>query len=203
MEHATLDTIQHWLTLHGPVTLYIIMALGIIAFPVPEETLMVMAGVFIHKGTIPFFPTAIAALLGAMTGITVSYLLGRYVGKYVLIRWGGYIGVKESHLNNAHEWFEKFGKWALLIGYFVPGVRHFTGISAGISVMEYHHFAFFAYLGATFWVSLFLSVGYFLGGKWFLSFKFYEVTYDEIFVALIVLAIGAFIFIRWKQQISK
>lgn len=203
MEHANLETLTVWLTHYGPVTLYIIMAMGIIALPVPEETLMVVAGVLIHQKTIPFLPTAAAALFGAMTGITVSYLFGRFVGKFVLLRWGGYIGIKEKHLNDAHEWFERFGKWALFIGYFIPGVRHFTGVSAGIGQLEYLHFATFAYLGATFWVTLFLSVGYFLGSPQFLEFKFYEITYDEIFVFLILVGVVVYAITHWKQQNSK
>lgn len=200
MEHATLDTLLVWLTHYGPLSLYVIMALGIIAFPVPEETLMVLAGVLIHQGKIPLESTAAAAILGAMTGITVSYLFGYFVGKVLLLRWGSYIGIGEKQLNSAHEWFERFGKWALFIGYFIPGVRHFTGVSAGITGLEYYRFAIFAYMGAICWGSLFISIGYFLGGKWFLSFKFYEMTYDEIFIVFILIALAIYAFVRWKRQ---
>lgn len=203
MEQATLDALSYWLTHYGAFTLFILMALGIIAFPIPEETLMVLAGVFMQQGSIPIIPTLIAALLGAMTGITVSYLLGRFVGKYVLLRFGSYVGITEKHIDKAHNWFERFGKWALSIGYFIPGVRHFTGITAGISQLEYLHFALFAYLGALFWVTTFVSIGYFVGGKWFLSLKMNEVSADTIFVLIILLVIAVFFYTHWKKKSSQ
>ena len=200
MEQATLDALAVWLTHYGAFTLFIIMALGIIAFPVPEETLMVLAGVLMHNGTLVPAPTIAAALFGAMMGITVSYLLGRLFGKYILLRWGSYVGITEEHLDKAHSWFLRFGKWALPIGYFIPGVRHFTGISAGISGLEYPQFALFAYLGALFWVTSFLSIGYFVGGNWFFAIKINEIGADEIFVFVILIVLVAFILSHWKKK---
>jgi membrane protein DedA with SNARE-associated domain len=54
-----------------------------------------------------------------------------------------------------------------VIGYFIPGVRHFTGFSSGMATLPFHHFALFAYSGALLWVTSFLTIGYFFGHKCF------------------------------------
>ena len=58
------------------------------------------------------------------------------------------------------------GRWSLVCGYYIAGVRHVTAMVAGASGLEYPIFAVFAYCGATTWVLTFLSLGYFLGDRW-------------------------------------
>jgi len=157
------DFINMWLLNYGSFALFFLLALGIIALPVPEETLLVVSGFLICQGVFSWAPTFIAAYLGSVTGITVSYIIGRTGGLYVINKYGKYIQLTHSKMNRVHNWFEHYGKWVLFFGYFIPGVRHFTGVFAGISSFEYHHFALYAYTGALFWVTLFLSIGYFFG----------------------------------------
>ncbi len=174
----SIETITYWLENYGSLTLFVLLALGIIALPVPEETLLTITGVWLSKGLFanPSI-TVLAAILGSMCGITVSYLLGRNLGHFLLHKYGSWIGITESRLEKAHNWFDKYGKWSLFFGYFIPGVRHFTGISAGITELQYKHFALFAYFGAALWVSTFLSIGYFFGDYWT---SLFEVIEDEI-----------------------
>ena len=155
--------ISLWLIKYGSFTIFIVLSLGIIALPIPAETIMVMAGVFMHKGKLNILSTILFAYAGTMTGITVSYLLGKIAGISLIQRYGKFVGITESHLLKAHYWFERFGGWILTIGYFIPGIRPLSGIFAGITDLKYSHFAFYAYTGALFWVSLFLSLGYFVG----------------------------------------
>ncbi len=119
-----------------------------------------------HKGKLYIPSTVIAALLGSLCGITVSYWIGRTAGQYLITKYGRWVGLTHERFERAHRWFEKFGKWALLIGYFIPGVRHLTGLSAGASGFSYRQFALYAYTGALVWVSSFLSIGYFFGRQW-------------------------------------
>ncbi len=103
----------------------------ILALPIPEETLMVVAGALMSHGKLEIPQTIIAAFLGSLCGITSSYLLGRTAGHFLVHRYGKWIGVGQKQLDKAHLWFERFGKWTLFIGYFVPGLRHFTGFLQG------------------------------------------------------------------------
>lgn len=158
-----IEILTLWLNQYGSIALFFLLALGIIALPVPDETLMVIAGIFMKKGDLNIHSTLIAAYLGSMVGITLSYVIGMTAGFYLLHKYGGWFGVTDERLQKAHQWFEKYGKWTLTFGYFIPGIRHFTGVSAGVAKLEYHYFALFAYTGALLWVTTFLSIGYFFG----------------------------------------
>lgn len=146
---------------YGSIALFFLLMLGIFALPIPDETLMIFSGVLMGSGnlTIPF--TILAAYIGAICGITLSYLVGKTLGSLLIVKYGKWVGFTEVRLNHIHRWFNHYGKWTLLIGYFIPGVRHFIGIAAGLSKLEYYLFAIFAYTGAILWASLFLSLGYF------------------------------------------
>ena len=194
--HEALST---WLVQHGSIALFILLTLGIVALPVPEETLLVITGILMRKGVLNTPPTLVAAYAGSIFGISSSYVLGRSLGYYFIKTYGGWIGLTEQRLQQAHNWFERFGKWTLLIGYFIPGVRHFTGLSAGMSYLDYRQFALFAYIGAMIWVSLFLSIGYFFGNYCLVLCENLKFT-DSLLIAVSLLLIMAFILYRLKKQ---
>ncbi len=199
----TAETFSLWLIHYGSFALFLLLALGIIALPVPEETLMVLAGVLMSNQQVSIPKTILAALGGSILGITVSYLMGVTLGIYFLKKYGKYVGLTDQRLKKVHDWFERFGKWTLVIGYFIPGVRHLTGFAAGSSKLEYKDFAIFAYLGALLWVSLFLSVGYFFGNYWLAMLASFTLPVDEMITTLIlggVLVGAAFIIYKVNKK---
>lgn len=202
MDHSALvDMAAGWLHQYGSLSLFVLLALGIIAFPVPEETLMVVAGVFMANGTLPIDSTIFAALAGSISGITGSYLIGRTAGLYVLTRYGGWAGITNEHIDKAHAWFERYGKWSLVFGYFIPGIRHFTGVSAGAASLKWWQFCLFAYSGAVLWVSTFLSLGYFFGHSWMHLLKDVKLDIDTIFtVVLLLFAVAAAILLHMRLK---
>lgn len=195
------ETLSLWLTQYGSFVLLILLALGIIALPVPEETLMTLAGVLMSQGKLHILPTIIAAYLGSVIGISMSYLLGRTLGHFFIIKYGSWVGITEERFKQAHNWFERFGTWALFIGYFIPGVRHFTGFTAGSASLEYKYFAIFAYSGALLWVSTFLSIGYFLGDYWTTFLEHLDIDMNIIIiVGIILFIILSFIYALKKKR---
>ncbi len=181
------ETLSHWLLNYGSFALFVLLALGIIALPVPEETLLVFTGAAMVNGQLPILPTLIAAYTGSICGITVSYIIGRTAGYYFLHRYGSWVGITEKKIQNAHNWFERYGKWTLLFGYFIPGVRHFTGISAGTTELEFRTFSLFAYTGALLWVATFLSIGYFYCESCITFFRTFEIDVDQLIILLCAL----------------
>jgi membrane protein DedA with SNARE-associated domain len=173
MNHALPDLFNQflpWLNHYGSVFIFIWFALGIIALPLPEESLLLFFGFLMAKEKLPIFSTVLATYLGTCCGITGSYGLGLVTEHYLSHRWGRYIGLTETRFRRAHNWFAQFGKWTIFIGYFIPGVRHLTGYVAGTLKLSYRHFALFAYSGGILWSSLFMGLGYF----------FYQSVYDLI-----------------------
>jgi membrane protein DedA with SNARE-associated domain len=198
-----------WLIQYGPIALFVLLIGGILALPIPEETLMVVSGALIKKGALLFAPTLAAAYGGSVCGITLSYLLGKLIGKYFLVKWEKkpWVG---KHIHKAKDWVERFGKWSLLIGYFIPGVRHCTGLSTGAVGMKYPTFALFAYSGAFIWVSLFVSIGYFFGG---FCFSFLEqidldvtwmigIAIALLFICFLVFKLKMYL-LKWLKKIHK
>ena len=131
--------------------------------PVPDETLLTFTGFLVFQGSLSLPLAFAAALAGSLSGITISYTLGRTFGLQLIHRYGRYIRITEEHVNRAHAWFARVGHWGLTFGYFVPGFRHLTAFAAGMSAVEAPQFALFAYSGGCLWVATFLGLGYFLG----------------------------------------
>lgn len=194
------EVLSAWLIQYGSVALFVLLVCGIIILPIPEETLMVLAGILMSKGNLNIPLTILAAYAGSLCGISLSYLLGRTAGQFLINKYGGWFGITKKQIDEVHNWFERFGKWTLLIGYFIPGLRHFTGFASGMTYMDFRLFALFAYSGAVIWVTTFLSIGYFFGNCCFSFFKNFEIAVDEkmiIFIALIV--IGYILYLKFKS----
>jgi membrane protein DedA with SNARE-associated domain len=196
MEHQVFA----WISQYGYPAIFCLLVLGIVGLPVPDETLLTFTGYLIYKGHL-HLPLAFAsAFFGSVCGITLSYILGRTFGLALIHRYGKYVWIREEHINKAHEWFERVGHWGLTFGYFIPGVRHFTAYTAGISDLAPHHFAAYAYTGAFLWASTFLSLGYFLGERW-------EVVSRQIHhhaaiatAAALVLGVAYWLWRRWRRR---
>jgi membrane protein DedA with SNARE-associated domain len=162
VEHLVLD----WLAHYGALALFVMLMFGIFGLPVPDETLLTFAGVLVSRGTSPFLTMWLAGLLGGISGISCSYVLGRTTGLFVVRRYGKWLHLTEDQLERASAWLSKRGKWALTYGYFIPGFRHVTGIAAGASRLSYGIFATFAYLGACLWATSFIVLGWYVGENW-------------------------------------
>lgn len=153
--------IPTWFLLYGSFALFILLSVGIFGLPVPEETVLILAGISMKNGDLAIIPVFIAAYLGTVLGITISYLLGRVAGHSFLREYGRFFPKLKS--------LKTLTKWTLLVGYLIPGLRHFTGIFAGFESIKFKEFALWAYSGAFFWVSFYLSIGFF-SGNYFLFF---------------------------------
>ncbi len=161
-----MDQILAWISAYGYFAIFGLLVLGIVGLPVPDETLLVVCGVLISRSRLHPALTFLAAFSGSTGGITCSYWIGRGAAGRLLHRYGRLLHLTEARLERVHQWFEHLGHWALVVGYFIPGVRHITAIVAGSSGLEYGQFAAYAYAGAAAWVCTFLTVGYVLGDRW-------------------------------------
>jgi membrane protein DedA with SNARE-associated domain len=158
--------VAHWIDAHGYGVIFGFFAAGIIGVPVPNDLLLAYLGHFIYKGKLLTLPTVVAALFGSICGMTVNYLLGRTLGLYLLKKYGRHVRLTPEAIMKVHNWFKHAGRWGLLVSNFIPGVRHLAPIAAGTSKMMFLEFAVFAYVGALVWVTLYLSLGYFLAEEW-------------------------------------
>jgi membrane protein DedA with SNARE-associated domain len=158
--------LSDWVTQYGYLGIFSLIAAGIVGLPVPDETILTFAGYLVYRRILYPAPTIAAALMGTLCGITVSYTLGRTAGLGLLRRYGRYLHLTQARIDRVHQWFERIGRWTLLIGYFIPGVRHLIALVAGASRLRFRTFALFAYSGGFIWSLTFISVGFFFGQHW-------------------------------------
>jgi membrane protein DedA with SNARE-associated domain len=187
-----------WLSHYGYAGLFCLLVLGIVGLPIPDETLLVFCGYLIWRGRLRSELTFLAGFAGSVCGVSMSYLIGRRFGRAFVRYYGRYFRMTDAHMERVNRWFHSIGAWVLSIGYFVPGVRHFTALVAGMSHLSFPIFAVFAYPGAALWVATFLTIGYLGGEQWEHTSA---VFHKYAFVA--TLAAGAIIaavwWLRWKQ----
>jgi membrane protein DedA with SNARE-associated domain len=180
--------LEHWVAHYGGFALFALLVFGIVGLPIPDETLLVLSGYLIFRGTLNPVGTWLGAVLGSICGITCSYMIGRTVGVgFIHSKFGKWLHITEARIQKIHDWFYHLGHWALFLGYFVPGVRHFTAIVAGTSCLEYRPFSLFAYSGACVWVTSFMALGYFLGDNWERVFGVIHRNLTEAAIAGVVL----------------
>ena len=189
-----------WITQHGYAGIFSLLVFGIVGLPVPDEWLLTFSGYLIFRHTLRFLPTFGAAFLGSACGITVSYTLGRIFDTYVLVKHGRFFHLTPQRLARVHSWFERRGRWTLLIGYFIPGVRHLTGYVAGVSELSYANFALFAYTGAFCWAAIFITLGYLLGEKWNIVMASLHETKLLLIGIATVAGLGYAVFLYLRKQ---
>ena len=155
MEHYLVDLLVR----NGPWMLFVAQTLGIFGLPVPDELLLMLAGGLVRRGDLRGWATVAAAISGSMTGITLSYVLGR-LGAHVLQQ----LPARSTEMiQRGRSWFKRFGKWLLVFGCFVPGVRHVTAVVAGTAPLEFRTFCAYAYPGVAVWSTTFVAIGYYAG----------------------------------------
>ena len=181
-----MDGVLQWITTYGYGAIFVLLMLGVVGLPIPDETLLVFCGYLVSKGKMHPLAAWLTAIAGSWCGITLSYTIGRTLGIGVVHKYGKYLHITEERLAKVQAWFDRIGHWALLVGYYIAGVRHFTAIVAGISKLQFTHFMAYAWTGGILWVTTFLTLGYFLGENWKRIAE--SIHHYLLYVSLVVIA---------------
>lgn len=192
----------YFLQEYGYIGIFLFLVLGLIGLPLPDEIMLTFLGYLTTIGQLNFFLTMISAFLGSAGGITISYLLGIWLGYPFLKKYGKKLFITRRRLRITQLLFRKYGNWLLFGGYFIPGVRHITAYLAGISHLSFWRFAVHAYAGAVCWCATFIGLGHFLGSNWEWGFSvLHKYGTRILFVSLpIALIIAGWYF--WNQNNS-
>ncbi|HSA57576.1 MAG TPA: VTT domain-containing protein [Gemmatimonadaceae bacterium] len=132
-------------------------------FFLPGDSLLVTTGLLIASG-LDMNLYAVGAILNvaAITGDAVNYWFGRYTGPRIFTREDS-LFFKKKHVERAHAFYEKYGAITIVLARFMPIVRTFAPLVAGVAGMNYRTFTTFNVLGGTLWIWSMLFAGYFLG----------------------------------------
>lgn len=167
-------------------------------FFLPGDSLLFTAGFLASQGVIPIIPLVLLAIIAAILGDSVGYWFGRKVGPMIFTRpdsrW-----FSQKRLLDAQVFFEKHGPKSLILARFIPAVRTFTPILAGVGVMRYGKFLAYNIVGGLLWAGILPTLGYFLGATIPGAPRF--VTYVVAFI--IVLSVLPIVIPAWKQRLAK
>jgi membrane protein DedA with SNARE-associated domain len=135
--------------------------------PIPSEVIMPLAGFSSVSGDLVFMWVVLAGTIGSVLGQLPLYGLGAWYGRERLARWadrhGRWLTVSGNDIHRASEWFEKYGGAAVFLCRFVPGVRTFISIPAGIQRMNLLAFLGYSFVGMGLWAALLAYLGRILG----------------------------------------
>jgi membrane-associated protein len=133
-----------------------------VGFFLPGDSLLITAGIFSAAGVIPLRWLLLPVMLCAIAGDQVGYWIGRSAG-VALYRREDSLFFRRSHLQRAHDFYEKYGGRAVILARFVPIVRTFCPPVAGAAKMPYSRYLLFDSLGGVFWIGATILGGYSLG----------------------------------------
>ena len=131
-------------------------------FFLPGDSLLFTAGLLASQGYLHFSPLLISCALAAIAGDSVGYAFGRKVGPKIFYREDSRF-FKKAYIERTKMFYDKHGKKTLMLARFIPIVRTFAPILAGVGEMKYRTFLSYNILGGIGWTSLLLTLGYVLG----------------------------------------
>ncbi len=153
------ELVQHL----GYPEIFFLMALESSLFPVPSELVMIPAGYRAAQGDLNPWLAVLTGGAGSLLGASANYLLGRYVGRAFLLRYGKWLLINEAKYHEAEALFLKNAGLATFVGRFIPVVRHLISLPAGTFGMALLPFAVLTTLGATIWCGVLVALGFYLG----------------------------------------
>jgi membrane-associated protein len=145
------------------LTIIVFVETGLlIGFFLPGDSLLVTAGIFAAKGDLDLLTLNLALSAAAIVGDTVGYRIGYTTGPKIFTRENSLL-FNRKHLLSAKEFYDRYGGFTIVIARFIPIIRTFAPVVAGVGAMSYKRFLAFNVFGGTFWVMTTTLAGYFLG----------------------------------------
>lgn len=135
-----------------------------IGFFLPGDSLLVTAGVLAAAGHLDIFSLIILVSLCAVVGDQLGYYIGQKTGRALFTKEDSLL-FKRSHVLRAQTFYEKYGAKTIVIARFVPVVRTFAPIVAGVGQMNYRRFVTYNVFGGILWVVSMCLVGYVIGAS--------------------------------------
>ena len=173
----------------------------LIGFFLPGDSLLFTAGLLITAGTLDFPLWGAVALIcvAAILGDQAGYMFGKKVGPSLFSRPDSRL-FKQENVTKAHEFFEKYGPKSLVLARFVPIVRTFTPIIAGVSGMKYRSFVTYNVIGGVLW-----GAGVTLLGSWLGNIEFVKKNIEPILLLIVFISVVPIIieFARARSKAKK
>ena len=164
----------------------------VVLFFFPGDTLLFIAGAMCALGEMNLPLLLVLLIVAAVAGNTCNYWIGEAIGQRVFTH--DYRWINKAALRRTHDFFEKHGGKTIVLARFVPVVRTFAPFVAGVSDMTHGRFQLYNITGATLWVVLLTTAGYFFGNITIVREHLTEIVLFGVGVAVVPMALGG----AWK-----
>lgn len=159
---SNLPELVRWAGLFG-LTAIIFSETGLlVGVFLPGDSLLVTAGLLAARGYINIYALTPALTLAAICGNSLGYFIGRTTGPRLFNRENS-LFFNKKHAIRAHEFYEKYGRMTIVLAQFLPVLRTFSPVIAGVAGMRFREFLTYNIIGAFAWIWSMLGIGYFLG----------------------------------------
>jgi membrane-associated protein len=193
--------------IYGALFVIIFAETGLVLTPfLPGDSLLFAAGALAGAGALDVRLLLILLSGAAILGDGVNYAIGRYVGPRVFHSdsldsfWARTLNRK--HLHRAHDFFERYGGNAIVLGRFAPIIRTFVPFVAGAVSMTYSRFAFYNIFGGILWVGICVGAGWAFGNVPLVKNNFSIVALVIVFISLIPMAVELVREVRTRREAS-
>ena len=181
----------------------LLMALESMIAPVPSEAVMPFVGFQVADGKWHLGLAILATSLGSLVGSWLSYLIGDYGGRPVVLKVGKYLLLNKEDLEKTEAFFNRrAGIWTIFIARFIPIVRHLISLPAGMGKMPMIPFLTATLIGATIWNTFLLFCGMKLRQNWIVVEK-YSHEIDIVVVLVLATGLGWFVWSRLAKRKAK
>ena len=177
---------------------FIGMTLESACIPLPSEVIMPFAGFAVSEGKMTLLGITLVGTLGNLLGGLIAYFVGLKGGRPFLEKYGKYVLISHSKLDQADHWFEKYGHEAVLISRMLPAIRTFISLPAGIARMDLKKFTIYTFLGSLPWTFALAYIGVQLGPHWELIKGYFHIL--DIIVAIGIIGVIAYLIYKYKKN---
>jgi len=194
------NLIEHW----GYLAIFLVIVLGNVGLPVPEETILALAGYLVWEGQLRL-PLVLGVGIGsAMAGDTLGYWLGRRYGHSAIERDGRWIFIAAERFASMRRFVARHGPLGVFVARFLPGVRFLAGPIAGLLGLRFPAFLLANALGAATYVPVTVGAGYAVGYGFGDSLKRFERVVGQVeHVVLIGAALATVALLAWRVRRSR
>lgn len=182
----------------GYISVFVLMVMESMIFPIPSEAVMPFAGFLIAESKFTFTLVIAVSTLGSIVGSLLSYWIGLYGGQPFVERYGRFFLLDREDLAATERFFKKYGNATIFISRFIPVVRHLISLPAGMGRMNLVRFSIYTIIGAGLWNAFLTVCGFYLRKNWEVVMRYSGIV--DIAV-LVVLVFGIAFFI--KKHISR
>jgi membrane protein DedA with SNARE-associated domain len=198
-----LNSVSGPLDHYGYWAIALLLLLENIGVPViPGELAMIAGAIFAGSGRagLNIVGVGIVAVIAAVAGAQVGYLIGKYAGRELILHYGKYILIKPHHLDRAEAIVSRYGGIVVVIARYIVGLREANGIIAGITEMRWATFSMYNLIGACAWVATWATIGDVAGSHIDAIYKNVNHYALYVFIVLAVL-LAAYIIQRvWRGR---